>query len=107
MFYFSDISLMSPLTDGPVLQIRRGNWDNSGIIIHIFHKNIFSDTSLETSRRDGSTEGSQHMFSLRNKKNIFKLFSIPPSPNPFYLELCRPFTYLLRRKCEIARIKLS
>ena len=44
-----------------VLQIRRGSRDNFGIIIHIpTVKNIFCDPSLE---------GSQHMFSLRNKKN--------------------------------------
>ena len=32
-------------------------------------KNIFYDPSLEPSCRDGSNEGSQHMFSLINKKN--------------------------------------
>ena len=42
------------------------------------YKNIFCDPSLEPSRRDGSNEGSQHMFSLRNKKLIFELFLIPP-----------------------------
>ena len=31
--------------------------------------NIFCDPPLEPSRRDGSNEGSQHMFSLRNKKH--------------------------------------
>ena len=52
-----------------VLQIRRGNRDNFGIIIHISTIiNIFCDPSLEPSPRDGSNEGSQHMFSLRNKK---------------------------------------
>ena len=52
------------------LQIRRDNKDNFGIIINKFlHKNIFCDPSLELSHRDGSYEGSQHMFSLRNKKN--------------------------------------
>ena len=48
--------------DQVVLQIRRDNRGNLGII----HKNIFGDPSLEPSR---SNEGSQHMFSLRNKKN--------------------------------------
>ena len=33
-------------------------------------KHIY-DPSVEPSRRDGSNEGSQHMFSLRNKKNHF------------------------------------
>ena len=50
------------------LQIR-GNRDNLGIISHISSLNIFRDPSLEPSPRDGSNEGSQHMFSLRNKKN--------------------------------------
>ena len=53
-----------------VLQIRRSNKDNLGIIIHIFfYKNIFCDPSLEPSDRDGSNDGSQHMFLLKNKKN--------------------------------------
>ena len=39
-----------------VLLIRRGKRDNLEIIFHNTH-------------RDGSNEGSQHMFSLRNKKN--------------------------------------
>ena len=30
-----------------MLQIRRNNSDNLGIIVHIFHKNIFCDPSLE------------------------------------------------------------
>ena len=34
-----------------------------------FHKKIFHDLLFELSRSDGSNEGSQHMFSLRNKKN--------------------------------------
>ena len=47
-----------------VLQIRRSNRGNLGIISHISPCN----PSLEPSWRDGSNEGSQHMFSLRNKK---------------------------------------
>ena len=43
-----------------VLQIRRGNRYNFGIIIPYYRKNIFCDPSLEPS---------QHMFSQRNKKN--------------------------------------
>ena len=49
-----------------VLQIRRGIRDNLGIFLH---KNIFCDLSLELSCQDGSNKGSQHMFSLRNKKH--------------------------------------
>ena len=48
---------------------KKGNKDNLGIISHILHKNILCDPSLELSRRDGSNEGSQHMFSLRIKNN--------------------------------------
>ena len=52
-----------------VLQIRRGKRDNLGIIFHIPPLKLLTDTSVELSRRDGFNEGSQHMFSLRNKKN--------------------------------------
>ena len=48
-----------------VLQIRKSYRDNFGIIIFSVKK---KHTSVEPSRRDGSNEGSQHMFSLRNKK---------------------------------------
>ena len=47
--------MKQPIT---VLQIRRGNRNNLGIINHILHKNIFCDPSLEPSRRDGSNDGS-------------------------------------------------
>ena len=62
---------MYPLTIGcplfkAVLQIRRGNWDNLGII---FHENIRCDPPLDPSHRDISNKGSQHMFLLRNNKN--------------------------------------
>ena len=60
-----------------VLQIRRGNRDNLGIISHIFHKNILCDPSLEPSHRDGSNEGSQYMFSLRNKKTFLNYPKYP------------------------------
>ena len=33
------------------------------------HKNMFCDPSLAPSCQDGSNEGSQYIFSLRNKKN--------------------------------------
>ena len=55
--------------EAPVLQIIRSKRDNLGIISIFAQKNIFCDPSLELSRRDGSIEGSHHMFSLRNKKN--------------------------------------
>ena len=43
-----------------MLQIRRGNRDNLGIIF--LHKNTFCDSLVEPSHRDGSNEGSQHVF---------------------------------------------
>ena len=49
-----------------MLQIKRDNRDNYTIFVP---KNISCDPSLEPSHPDGSNEGSQHMFSLRNKKN--------------------------------------
>ena len=61
-----------------MLQIRKDNRDNSGIISHISPLKRFCDLSLELSHRDGSNEGSQHMFSLRNKKIIFELSSLLP-----------------------------
>ena len=66
-----------------VLQIRRSNRYNLEIIFHISPKNIFWDPSLEPSHRDGSNEGSQHMFSLKNKKNYLWIIPVTPS----YLEL--------------------
>ena len=42
-----------------------------------FSIKIFCDPSLEPSYEDGSDEGSQHIFSLRNRKIIFELSSIP------------------------------
>ena len=35
----------------------------------ILHKNMFCDTSSQLSQRNGSDEGSQHMFLMTNKKN--------------------------------------
>ena len=38
-------------------------------VFFILHKNICCDPSSELSQQDGSDEGSQHMVSVRNKKN--------------------------------------
>ena len=46
--------------------------------------NICCDPSLEPSHRDGSNEGPQHMFLLRNKKNCLCIIFNTPS----YRELC-------------------
>ena len=51
-----------------VYHIRRVTGIFFGLVIFL-HKNIFCDPSLELSHRDGSNEGSQHIFSLRNRKN--------------------------------------
>ena len=53
-----------------VLHIRRGKRDSLGIIFHITPLNVCCYASLELSRRDGSDEGSQHIFSLRNNRKI-------------------------------------
>ena len=46
----------------PELQIRGVTEDNLKIFVSLFlNKNICCDPSLESSRRDGSVDGSQHM----------------------------------------------
>ena len=60
-----------------MLQIRRSNRYNLGIISHISTKIIFCDPPLELSRRDGSNEGSQRMFSSSSRKFTFELSAIP------------------------------
>ena len=51
------------------------------IFLFILHKNICYEPSSQPSRRDGSDAGSQHMVSVRNKKNkvIPQLSSNNPS----------------------------
>ena len=61
-----------------MLQIRRGKSDNLRITFHITPLKRVCDPSLDTSRQDGSNEGSQHMFLVTNKKIIFILSAIPP-----------------------------
>ena len=56
-----------------MLHIRRSNSDDLGIIFHITLYNICYNPSLEPSRRDGSNEGSQHMFLLTDKKNYIRI----------------------------------
>ena len=61
----------------PVLQIKRDNRDNLGIISHISpRKNIFCDTSLEPSRRDGSNEGHNICFHREIRNITFELSAI-------------------------------
>ena len=48
----------------------------------VLHRNICCDPSSEPSHRDGLDEGSQHIVSMRNKKNCLSL-----SSNTLYLEL--------------------
>ena len=45
------------------------SWENLEELPIFLHKNIFCDPSLEPSHPDGSNEGSQRKFLLRNKKN--------------------------------------
>ena len=55
------------LISNPVLRSKR---DIFGIIFHITPLKRMLQPSLEPSRRDDSNKGSQHMFSLRNKKKL-------------------------------------
>ena len=43
--------------------------DNLESIFLLSNKIIYSNPSLESSRRDGPNEGSQHLLLLRNKNN--------------------------------------
>ena len=47
--------------------------DNFSLILH---KNVCCDLSSEPSRRDGSDEWSQHMVSMRNKKNYHQILPL-------------------------------
>ena len=62
-----------------VLQIRRGNRDNLGVIFLFFY------------HRDGSKKGSQHMFSFRNKKKLSLNYPqyplLPGALNPTLLKV--------------------
>ena len=63
--------------------MRKGKRDNLGINFHITVLKHMLLPIIRTTR-DGSNEGSQHMFLLRNKKNY--LLNYPQYPS--YLELC-------------------
>ena len=64
----------------------KGEYLIIGIILLILYKNICCDPSSEPSHRDGSDEGSQHMVSMRNKKNY-------PSVKIIYPLLSRALIY--------------
>ena len=70
-------------TELTVLQIRRGNRDYLGIISHVSPEKHILWPIIRTVSRDGSNGGSQHMFSLRNKKNYLWIIL----NTPFYLKL--------------------
>ena len=42
----------------------------------ILHKNIWCDPSSGQSHQDGADEGSQHMVSVRNKKNYHQILPL-------------------------------
>ena len=46
-------------------------------LLSLLSKNICCDPSLEPSHRNGSNEGSQHMFLLRNLKNYLCIIPVP------------------------------
>ena len=59
-----------------VLQLRKGSGDNLGIISNISALKLCCYPSSEPSYQDGSKEGSQHTFSLRNKKTYLIIFKV-------------------------------
>ena len=59
--------------------MRRENKDNSGIISIFLHLNIYCYPSLEPSQRDGSNEGSQHMFSQQDKNKYLPITPVTSS----------------------------
>ena len=61
LIFLSAEDLFPPFASVPD---KKGDRDNL-----FLHKNVFSDPSLEPSCQEGSNEGSQHRFLLRNKKN--------------------------------------
>ena len=66
--------------------MRGGYKDNLGMFSGFFHGDMLLDPSSEPSHRYGSCEGSQCMFSLRDKRDYLCIvFDIPS-----YLELCHP-----------------
>ena len=68
------------LTTGiSVLHIGKGKKDNLGIIFHITPFKLYCDSSLELPHCDSSNVGSQHIFSLRNKKNYLCIILNTPS----------------------------
>ena len=68
LFVQNIVGSMKLFVKGSVLHIRRGKRGNLGIISILLLYNIFCDPSLEPFCADGSNEGSQHMFLLRNNK---------------------------------------
>ena len=53
-----------------MFQIGRGKRDNLGKFSILLLLKVYCNPSLEPSHRDSSNEGSQHMFSLRNKEKL-------------------------------------
>ena len=53
--------------------------ENERKVIKTWSNQIFCDPLLEPSCQDGSNEGSQHMFSWRNKKNYLWIILNTPS----------------------------
>ena len=66
--------------------------DNSKIMFlyTYLNENIHCDPSSETSRRDGSSEGSQCMFLQKNKENYLFIISVTPSYLEHYIGITFP-----------------
>ena len=83
MKYFYLWCICNGISDWRLLSCTQCSWSEgvtgtiSGYFSLFRHLNICCDPPLEPSRRDGSNEGSQHMFLMRNQKIIRNLSSIP------------------------------
>ena len=90
----------------PVPQItEKGKRDNLGIIFRSILLKHSCDPSLEPSSRHGSNDGSQHMFSLRNKTKIIFELSAPSSPLVWSSELSfREFGTCAKRSLSICAV---
>ena len=74
---YQSVRKAESLTDSDLeLQIRGGIVDMKRISLFL-NENIYCDPSLEPSQRDGSNDGSQHIFHREIWKIILKLFLLP------------------------------
>ena len=61
------------------LQTSWGIKDDSNLIFLLLNTNICCDPSLEPSQREGSNDGSENMFLLKNLHNYLLIIPVTPS----------------------------